>query len=174
MERCTKYIEFCPENFETFSIELAKIIISASAEFENVAKDLCNLIDSNSSPGKITEIYPVLISEFPKFCEVEVVLPRYKINFKPWDQWTSNQRPDWWSQGYNKIKHSRDASFDKANLKNAIFSMGGLFTGILYYHQKKSGGIEVDYSRSPSLFDIQEQPEKMSGGGISLSYSLPL
>ena len=173
LEKCTKFIEFDTRNYNTFSIELAKIIISASAEFENVAKDLCKLIDPTSSPKNIIDIYPILFQEFPKFCDIEITIPRYKLQFKPWDQWTSSKRPDWWANGYNKIKHSRDTSFHLANLQNAIHAMGALFSGILYFHEKLSGGIHVDYSRAPSLFDIIEEPTGIQNGGISLHYQLP-
>lgn len=174
LERCTRYIEFHESNFTTFSIELAKIIMAASAEFENVAKDLCKQIDPNTNPRNITDIYPIITREFGRFCEVEVVLPRYKIQFKPWSQWTDDQRPDWWKNGYNAIKHSRDTSFGKATLENAIYSLGGLFTAILYYHQKLSGGITIDYSRSPTLYNIQEESDGYDDGGMSVSYRLPL
>lgn len=174
LEKCTKYIEFCPANYQTFSIEFAKIIIAASAEFENVAKDLCKLIDPSAKPNNMPDVYPIITREFHRFCDVEVVLPRYKIRFKPWGQWTTNSRPDWWVNGYNKIKHSRDSSFNKANLENAIYAMGGLFVGILFYHQKISGGVNVDYLRTPTLYDIQEEVSEFSGGRISLSYRLPL
>jgi len=173
LEKCTKYIEFDERNYTTFSIELAKIITSASAEFENVAKDLCKLIDPPSSPNNIVIIYPILLREFPNFCNIEITIPRYRLQFKPLELWDSSQRPDWWTNGYNQIKHSRDTSFHLANLKNALYSMGALFSAILYFHKKLSGDIQVDYSRSPSLFGIIEEPTGMEDGSIFLSYRLP-
>ncbi len=171
LDKCTKYIEFTTENYSTYSIELAKLIVSASSEFENVLKDLCKEINQSSSPNNIVDIYPIIFSEFPRFTEVKVQLPRYKIQLQPLAEWTCSKRPNWWAKGYNKIKHSRDNSFNQANLQNALNSMGALFASILYYHQKISGGINIDYSRRPTLFDDIDDP---GGATISLSYSIPL
>jgi hypothetical protein len=146
--------------------------MSASAECENIAKDLCKLIDSASSPENIVEIYPILFGFYPKFGSVEVEIPRYKLALKPWGDWTSSKRPDWWSKGYNKIKHERTLFFDRANLYNAILSMAGLFTTILYYHHKEIGGIVIDYNRSPALFDIAESGS-FAGASITTSYDIP-
>lgn len=171
LERCTKYVEFSPQNYASYSNEFAKIIMSASAEFENVTKDLCHLISPGRSPKNIKGIYPIIFGAYPKFGTVEVAIPRYKITLKPWQDWTATNRPDWWSKGYNKIKHSRTHHFEMANLHNAILSMAGLFAAILYYHHKASGGIDIDFNRSPTLFDIIGTGE---GGGITISYEIPV
>ena len=173
MERCTKYVEFCPANYDSFSNEFAKIIMSAAAECENVLKDLCKLIDSSLTPRNIADIYPILFSSYPKFGDIEVGIPRYKLILKPWEDWTSTNRPDWWSKGYNKIKHERTQNFDKANLQNVILSLAGLFTAILYYHHKETGGIEIDYGRLPALFDITESGV-FDGGPITTTYDIPI
>ncbi len=81
--KCTKFIEFDTINYDTFSIELAKIIISTSAEFENVAKDLCKLIKQTLSQDNIVNIYPILLQEFSNFCNIEISIPRYRLQFKP-------------------------------------------------------------------------------------------
>ncbi|MBI5674880.1 MAG: hypothetical protein HZC48_03475 [Nitrospirae bacterium] len=173
LERCTKYVEFCPDNYSTYLNEFAKIIMSASAEFENVAKDLCQLITPGSNPRSIKEIHPILYGAYPKFGTVEVGIPRYKLLFKPWEDWTSSNRPHWWSKGYNKIKHARTLFFKNANLHYALLSMAGLFTCILYYHHKETGGIEIDHKREPSLFDIIESGS-FTGGGITVTYDIPI
>ena len=156
LERCTKYVEFCSNNYKTYSNEFAKIIMSASAEFENVAKDLCHLINPASKPGNIKDIYPIFFGAYPKFKTVEICIPRYKLSLQPCVDWTSSSGPAWWSNGYNKIKHERTQCFENANLNYAILSMAGLFTAILYYHHKETGGIEINYSRAPTLFDTVE------------------
>ncbi|MDO9514552.1 MAG: hypothetical protein Q7J01_00430 [Syntrophales bacterium] len=173
LERCTKYVEFSPKNYAAYSNEFAKIIMSASSEFENVAKDLCHLISPGSNPLNIENIYPILLGAYPKFGTVEVAILRYKITFKPWEDWTPTKRPDWWSKGYNKIKHSRTQSFEMANLNNAILSMAGLFVAILYYHHRASGGINIDFNRSPTLFDIVDTG-LLSGASFTVSYDIPV
>ena len=156
LERCAKFVEFSTDNYESYSNEFAKLIMAASAEFENVAKDLCELISPGSKPGNIEDIYPIIFGHFPQFGTVEVSIPRYKLTLKPWDAWTNSVRPEWWSKGYNKIKHSRTEHFKKANLCNALHAMAGLFTAILYYHHKLSGHITIKFERTPALFDIAD------------------
>lgn len=171
LERCTRFVEFTPANYATYSNEFAKIIMSASAEFENVAKDLSNLIIPGSDPGSINAIHPIIFGAYPKFGTVEVSIPRYKITLKPWEHWTATASPDWWSKGYNKIKHSRTVSFEKANLCNAIYSMAGLFSAILYCHHKETGKIDINFERSPTLFDIVDEG---FCGTMIITYDIPL
>ena len=173
LERCTKYVEFNPKNYASYSNEFAKIIMSASSEFENVAKDLCNLISPSSNPKNIEDIYPIVFGCYPKFGTVEVTIRRYKIILKPWEEWTATDRPKWWSNGYNKIKHSRTQHFEMANLQNAILAMAGLFTTILYFHHKASGGLDIEYNREPMLFDTAETGD-FTGSGITISYDIPV
>jgi len=50
------------------------------------------------------------------FFQTQVLVPRYGLDFKPWDNWaTPRNPPDWWSS-YNKVKHVRDQHFDQADV----------------------------------------------------------
>ncbi len=173
LERCTKYVDFAAKNYKTFSNEFAKIIMSASAEFENVAKDLCGLIDPSCNPNKINieSIYKTIGKEYPKMFTIRVLVTRYKLTLRPFNKWTATKRPEWWSDGYNQIKHDRTNNFEKANLEYALLSTSGLFVVILYFHQKMSGGIHVDINRAPSLFDLEN---KTGGANISVTFDVPI
>jgi len=46
-EKLSRYIEFCEDNNNTFSIELARIIMSASQKIDVILKNICNLLVDN-------------------------------------------------------------------------------------------------------------------------------
>lgn len=44
LHRLSRFIEFSQDNFETYSIELSRILFAASAEVDVVAKQLCEQV----------------------------------------------------------------------------------------------------------------------------------
>jgi len=173
LAQCERFVEFSDANFHTYSIEFARIIMAASSEFDNVARALCKKISPEKAPVNITQYYPIIIGKYPKFLECEVLLPRYNISIKPWKKWTDTNAPDWWSKGYNKIKHERDSYFDQANLENAISSTAGLFVGILYYYDSCFGkSPNIDVAQLPKLFDLQDY-NPINSSSISWTYDIP-
>ena len=116
----SRYIEFHPLNYETFSIELARIIMSSSQEIDVVLKKICKLLEPNSKPTNITEYQELITSYIPKFADEYVFINRFGMKSRPWENWKELQTsPDWWKAN-NKIKHERVEHFEKANLHNAF------------------------------------------------------
>ncbi len=133
----SRYIEFSKDNYNTYSIELAHLLLSTASEVDTVAKCVCKLIDSTASPQNINE-YRKLIkgredAEGKKFLRDEsyrlsslkVYIPRHGLEFLPWESWKDNKNPDWWNS-YNKVKHERNLHFDKATLLNALHAVSAL------------------------------------------------
>ncbi len=171
---CTRYVEFHPGNFDTYSIEFARIIMASSSEIDTVFKQICRLIDPNSNPETILKYYPIVISRYPKFPTIEMEIPKYNISFKPWDNWSSNSSPTWW-QGYNKIKHERNLNFEKANLSNAFNSVGALLSILLYFGIEKCGGyqnFQISAFDAPTLITSKDR-DSTQNGGVFVSYTLP-
>jgi hypothetical protein len=174
LERCGRFVEFTSDNFKTYSVEFARIIMAAASEFDALAKNLCKLIDPLRKPDRINQYFPIITSKFPKFTECAVQMQRYKLDFKPWDGWTSESGPEWWSKGYNKIKHNRDAHFPQANLGNSILATAGLFVGILYFHRCKFCRVPVIESfQAPRLFQLGNYDPSNTPTGGRL-YNIPL
>jgi len=157
LERCSQFVEFVPNNYKTYSVEFARIIMAAASEFDTVAKLLCNCLYPDQEPNSINAYHQIITSKYPKFTQYEILIPRYKLDFKPWDSWQANSSPDWWSKGYNKIKHQRDQHFYQANLENAILATCGLLTGLLYFYEAHFGANrpEIDLFQSPKLLSPQ-------------------
>jgi len=115
------------------------------------------------------------MGKYPKFASVKILVPKYNVSFKPWEEWDSSSRPDWWT-GYNKIKHQRDVNFEKANLKNALHSVGGLFSLLLYFGVEKCGNFhdfKVDAFETPQLMTTEPKSDLFSDSGIFTYYDLP-
>ncbi|MDM8552939.1 hypothetical protein QUF72_22865 [Desulfobacterales bacterium HSG2] len=150
--RCGRYVEFTEDNYCTYSVEFACIIMAASSEFDTLAKDLCSKIDSTKRVGKITDYYSVIINRYPNFPGTKVIIPRYNLSHSPWSEWNAEERPYWWSKGYNKIKHDRTNNFVEANLKNAIDATAGLFVAILYlYKTSYTDNLLIEAPNAPKL-----------------------
>lgn len=173
LENCTKYVEFCYENYETYSIEFARIIMASCSEFDTVIKLTCKSIASSEKPRKILEYYPIITSKYPNFILYKMLIPRYKICLQPWKDWSETKSPNWWSKGYNKIKHERDKYFWEANLYNALNAVGGLLCGILYYYKECfHGKDEIDSRHNPRLF-VPHDPSGLLSSGTFWCYYTP-
>lgn len=147
-ELISRYIEFSEQNNSTFSIELARIIMACTQEVDVIMKKLCELVSPDSPANNINNYKAIIIDKIPELIEEVVNIPRFGMRSIPWLNWTNTQDPPLWWTANNKIKHQRTDHFEKANLKNAFNSIGGLLITTLYYYKKKTeqeNGSESDW-----------------------------
>ena len=136
--RLSRYVEFDERNFVCFSVEIARILLAASAEADVVCKQLCLKLNESSLADNIHRYREHIKVAYPNICDFEVILSRYGLTAKPWDKWNEDEGvPDWWT-AYNKVKHRRQSEYHRANLKNAIDSVAGLFVMTLYFFREKA------------------------------------
>ncbi len=168
LESISRYVEFCPDNLNTYSIELAHLLFSAASEADTLAKCICTILDPNARSGNINEYRdvikaaeenetygfgpsktgkPDILQETHKqrLSALNVYIPRYSLQLTPWESWAQNQNPDWWNS-YNKVKHERNQHFNKATLSNAVNALAGLLA-VNYVH------FRLEMSRS----DLQQR-----------------
>ena len=131
VERTTRFVEPHASNYGTFSIEFARLIISACSEVDVVAKVLCQSIDPNARPSNMDQYRAVIHKQFPHIHEAMVHVPRFGLAMEPWKEWGTNANPGWW-QDHQLIKHRRHDHFSKADLEHCIVSVAGLFSLTLY------------------------------------------
>ncbi|MCF6153179.1 MAG: hypothetical protein E3K38_12995 [Candidatus Kuenenia stuttgartiensis] len=131
--RLARFVEFTTKNFDTFSIEIAHLLLSASSEVDVVAKQLCRKLDSSVKVKNIKQYQDVIKMHIPSIGTSIVTIPRYGLELTPWSNWQDDKTPDWWD-GYNEVKHERNSHFEKANLKNVLSAMSGLLLLIIYYY----------------------------------------
>lgn len=129
--RISRYVHFNADNNKTYSIEFARIILSAGSEVDVVAKAL-----TKATTGKVTENIKehmdAIVPTFPIIPTHVVFMDRFGLNVTPWDNWNQSKTPDWW-KSYNAIKHDRGNHFQEANLENTFRSIAGLFILLIYY-----------------------------------------
>lgn len=146
--RLSRYIEFDEKNEKVFSIELVRLLISSSSEFEVVAKELCNLKDPTKANDNINHIKNNLLFFYPDIYDLEIIVPRFGLSYKPLSNWKNNKSLAWWTS-YNSVKHQRNEKYEQANLKNVINSIGALYIINLYYfnslqEKNKNAKINMD------------------------------
>lgn len=145
----SRWIEFSSDNESVYSIELARLLMTASAEADVVAKGLCRMLDAKSRAASIGAYRPLLLQAFPTLPKSEVVMPRFGKTLHPWSMWrNSDQPPLWWSAN-NKIKHHRAEHFNEACLKNVLNAVAGLLVLLVL----RTGRDRASLYPGPTVFE---------------------
>ena len=128
-----RYVEICQANFKTYSVEYAKLLLASASEIDVLCKLLCKKLEPDASRSNIDE-YRASITARTQLHTEKVSVRRYNIELKPWETWSENLNPKWWSS-YNKVKHRRDQYYSEANLENCLNSVAALFALVIYVHK---------------------------------------
>ena len=135
LENLSRYIEFVDANLQTYSIELAHLLLASSSEIDVVIKELCSLLSPNDKRENIDDYRKIIKNTLPAFINEKIYINRYGISVKPWENWNEDINPNWW-KSYNNVKHQRNLYFNEANLENTIRSTGALLVTTYYYYKK--------------------------------------
>lgn len=137
VERLSRWIEFSKANEDVYSIELVRLLMTASAEVDVIAKLLCKAISQQSRADSIGTYKRELIEAFPMLPSATVTMPRFSMTFQPWVEWiTSDEAPCWWSAN-NMIKHRRADHYQDACLKHMLNAVAALLVLLLIYYRSK-------------------------------------
>lgn len=139
--RLSRFVDFSA-NDDTYSLEIARLLMTASAEADVVLKEICRASSPGTRVRTIGGYYPIVTAAHPSLCKLPVMVPRYGLTFRPWSGWRENSAPIWWTAN-NKIKHERAAEFRRANLKNCLNAVTGLFAAVLYLYRTRAEGGEL-------------------------------
>jgi len=134
LENLSRYIEFSNANLGTYSIELTHLLLSASSEVDVIMKQLCSLISPNQPANNINNYKSIIQESLPTFINEEIAIDRFGLTFKPFENWTGTENPNWW-RSYNNVKHQRNNCFQEANLQNTINAVGALLLTVVYYYK---------------------------------------
>lgn len=176
LESCFRYVQPIPAHHLVTSDEFARIILQAGVETENVLREFC--VDLGCTPSRSDKIgtwWKCIESAFPRLREAEVGIPRYSIDgVRPWERWTATSGPDWWSNGYNKIKHDRLGNPTAASLIHAVDAVGGLLIALLYRFRELTPLVRsMPIEMAPRLFEVRQPDHGWIGGGIWTDWHLP-
>ena len=162
-----RYIEISPDNFSTYSIEIAHLYLAVGSEVDVVAKALSNQSAPQSTHENMDQYRGTLSRAHPKLHTLDVFLPRYGLALLPWREWDEDKNPPWWRQ-YNAVKHRRDTEFKQANLENAVNALAGLFALVLYFYQPALYDMELEPMTELFELDRQRQPGTVVSGRFEL------
>ena len=175
LEASFRYLHPCPEHFAAYSDHFAGIILMASTEVENCLRSFTiELSAPQSRSSSIDKLLRPVIDRFPKFATTTILLPRYSIRLKPWVQTNAQTAPDWWGNGYNKIKHDRMGHPNASTLEHALTSVAALFVVLLHYYRVKYGReCEIPSELGPHIFELDESHANAGRPGIYIDWTLP-
>jgi hypothetical protein len=167
LQNVSRYIEFKENNFKTYSIELAHLLLASASEVDVVMKEACRLLDPSKNPRNINDYREIITRCMPQVKREVVYIPRFGLSFKPWTNWTKAKNPFWWGS-YNNVKHQRNNHFEEANLKNVLNAMGGLLITVFYYYELKFSQTDPNafqrYSETMSLLQPQSEFMRLNEG----------
>ena len=136
LDNSSRYVEFANSNLNTYSIEFARILLSAASEADVVLRQFCKALEPSTKADSINQYQQLICKYCPELIAENVLMSRFGMTLTPWENWnSSNTPPDWWT-GNNKVKHHRHTHFTGANLKNAINSVGALHILIVYFYKR--------------------------------------
>lgn len=133
--RISRFVEFHPNNMHTFSIELARILLAASAKVEVVGKLIAGF--HGKQPTHIGGVREAVMDKHPLVSEAQVSLPRYGLTVVPFRAWGRGESPDWW-HAYNSLKHDYEDAFSRGSLGHSLGALSGLLV-LLLVHCRISG-----------------------------------
>lgn len=130
-------VAFADSHLGVYSARFADLLLRSCAECENVGKSLCVEKSLPPSGANIHQFnFPAIgtaicsrIAIHTK--ELTIIWPYQSlttISIRPFDTWqpTGSTNPEWFN-AYNGVKHDRIGNAQKANVKNVIHALGGLF-----------------------------------------------
>jgi hypothetical protein len=143
-----RWIEFHKDNYECYSIEMARLLMTCSAEVDVLAKLLCKDFFGEPTAESINAYQETFFNNFPAILNSQIEIPRYGLTLKPWHNWRKPKNPPLWWSANNKVKHHRSEYFKQASLGNVLNAAAGLFYLLLIYYGKVFGSIPSN----PKLF----------------------
>lgn len=135
LAKLARFVEFSEGNFNTYSIELAHLLLAASSEVDVVIKALCNLKNPDKNHRNINDYKETILASIPELSIEKCYIHRYGLTLEPWSNWNGEENPLWW-RSYNNVKHQRDAHFPDANLKHTLNAVAALSLVVLYYYRE--------------------------------------
>lgn len=116
-----------PGNSLCFSNEFVKQYQAICSEVDVILKTICTEINSHSSAKNMPDYTPVVLQLWPGLTQQKALARQITLQpFIHWEKSPHYKAPDWFPF-YNKVKHERIDYYRKANLKNTLNALAGLY-----------------------------------------------
>ena len=153
LNEISRYVAIDSLNYTTFSVELSRIIVAASIEFESLLKAIVKEIDPgfNFERTNLGLLKEPLLEKVSWIQNRKITIRRSGEEIYPLKDWSSSSL-FWWN-AYTALKHNRSDNFEKATLKSAIYSVAayGLLVGACAHYLK-------DINREGRFFELIFNP----------------
>lgn len=138
-----KYVELDSKNYSTFSSKLLKIFMQVCSEIDSILGEYIRQNDLQTDKKYMNFCQKIQAVQQAVYDREEVRLSAERVRVSvgkfngptiaPFGQLSSKETTNWWHD-YNLVKHNRTEkddngmwNYQKANLKNVLYAMAGLF-----------------------------------------------
>lgn len=130
----TRYIDIHTNNYDVFSDEVHKQLLSIGVEFENINKIINIELGINLTQNNIEGFSEWLRSQNTVFPIINIKLSKENIYLEPFKEWSNNKNytPLPWWQAYNKIKHNRYENYLNVNFEHLLNALSSLYYCEMY------------------------------------------
>lgn len=165
------YVELSSDNYNAFSKEYAKQLLSIGSEVDVICKKLCAYIDPQGTFEKMSHYQPTL-SGYSDFMNGTVIHVVTREEVKPFEAWITGNSLPWWTS-YNTVKHNRleNDNRKEANLKNVFHALAGLYSLNRYMYRDFVAAMETVKEPEPKskIFKMKGWTEAQTVmGGLSM------
>lgn len=114
-------------NSTTFSDEFIKQYQAICSEVDVILKSICTEFGNPTADDMKHGYTPTILQTWENIITQKVKFKDIELQpFSNWKQAPDYKSPDWWKP-YNKVKHERVHNYRKANLKNVVNALAGLY-----------------------------------------------
>ncbi|MBS1363753.1 MAG: hypothetical protein HPY96_05910 [Bacilli bacterium] len=114
-------------NSKTFSNEFIKQYQAICSEVDVILKSICLELGNQSANDMKNGYTPIVLQNWVNINAQKVRFKDLELQpFSNWQQEPNYKSPDWWTP-YNNVKHERLFNYHKANLKNVLNALAGLY-----------------------------------------------
>jgi hypothetical protein len=152
LDHLSRYVEFAPANYTTYSTELAHLLMTATQETDVLLHLLC--AHSGDASANERSYRGFLPGKYPKLVTEKVQLGRWEIEFQPFISWAAGRTPPWWTAN-NKVKHERATHYTHATLEATLMACSALMLAAIFY-----------YDTQNLLAELWPAPRLLFAGGL--------
>ena len=145
-----RFVSFREENLGVCSDEIIKQLLSVSAEFDGLCKEITK--PKKRKPTIVDYGKHFFCDGRDDFRNITIVLRNSNICLAPFSEWGPNPKNimTWW-RAYNLVKHNRSENYLLGDLQNLLNAMAALYFLERYWYKQIS---LRNSSENYTIFDI--------------------
>jgi hypothetical protein len=158
---------------QVYSPQISKHLMSSCIAFEGVCKEIGSF--KKVTPGNIGDYKALMLGNFPKIIDFEVLVTVGNRVLKPLENW-DEKNLTWWTD-YTELKHNYFQNLSSGNLRSCMNALGAYLLTILYYGYIENNNTlpSIPHLLAPSLLSPKDySSNNFESGGLFYQYPLLL